>query len=64
LTSWAADARRADDTADAAAAAAEPPTLFVKRGSRHYIEIHRTKLKPDEPLFTRIRPTALIKPSV
>jgi hypothetical protein len=47
------DANRSDDIADAAAAAAEPVRLFVKRGSRHYIEIHRTKLKPGEPVFTK-----------
>jgi hypothetical protein len=49
----AATARRADDIADAAAAAAEPPTLYVKRASRHYIEIHRTKLKPGEAVYVR-----------
>ena len=48
-----ADANRADDIADAAAVAAEPPRLYVRRGSRHYVEIRRTKLKPDEPVFTK-----------
>jgi hypothetical protein len=49
----AAAARAADDIADPAIAAAEPPQMFVKRGSRHYVEIHRTKLKPAEPAFTK-----------
>ena len=48
-----ADARRADDIAEAAIAAQEPPQLFVRRGSRHYIQIHRTKLKPAEPVFVK-----------
>jgi hypothetical protein len=49
----AADAKRADQIADSVAADAEPPQLYVKRGSRHYVEIHRTKLKPAEPVFTK-----------
>lgn len=49
----AAATRISDEASDAAAAAAEPPRLFVKRGSRHYVEIHRTKLRPSEPVFTK-----------
>jgi hypothetical protein len=55
----AADANRSD----AAAAAAEIPRMYVKRGSRHYVEIHRTKLKPGEPVFTKERPAALTNAS-
>ena len=49
--------------ADAAIEDQEPRALFVKRGSRHYIQIHRTKLKAAEPVFTRTQ-TAAIKVSV
>jgi hypothetical protein len=49
----AAAARAADDITDAVIAAQEPPQLYVKRGSRHYIQIHRTKLKAAEPVFTK-----------
>ena len=48
-----ASASAADQIADAAIAAQEPPELFVKRGSRHYVQIHRTKLKPAEPVFVK-----------
>ena len=49
----AALARAADAVADAAAAASAPRPLYVKRGSRHYVEIHRTKLRPAEPVFVK-----------
>ena len=49
----AAAARRADDIADAAIAAQEPPRLYVKRGGRHYAPAHKARLKPGEPVFTR-----------
>ena len=47
------DARRADEVSDAAAAAAEPPRMYVKRGSRHYAPIGTARLKPGEPVFIR-----------
>ena len=49
----AADARRADDIADGAAAAAEPPRLYVKRGGRHYAPADRARLLPGEDVFIR-----------
>ena len=49
----AALARAADAVADAAAAASAPRPLYVKRGSRHYVEIHRTKLRPAEPVSVK-----------
>jgi hypothetical protein len=49
----AADARRSDEASDAAATAAEPPQLYVKRGVRHYAPAHKARLKPDEPVFVR-----------
>jgi hypothetical protein len=49
----AATARISDDAADAAIAASEPVRRFVRRGSRHYVEIHRTKLRPSEAVFTK-----------
>jgi hypothetical protein len=51
----AADARRSDEVSDAAAERAEPPQLFVRRGSRHYAPIGSARLKPGEPVFTRER---------
>jgi hypothetical protein len=47
------DARRADEAADAVIATQDPPTLFVRRGSRHYAPGHKTRLKPGEPVFIR-----------
>jgi hypothetical protein len=47
------DARRADEVADSIIAAQDPPTLFVRRGSRHYAPAHKTRLKPGEPVFIR-----------
>jgi hypothetical protein len=49
----AADASRSDAASDAAAAAAEPPRLYVKRGSRHYAPVGSARLKPGEDVFTR-----------
>jgi hypothetical protein len=49
----AADANRSDEASDAAAAAAEPPRMYVKRGSRHYAPAHKARLKPGEPVFVR-----------
>jgi hypothetical protein len=49
----AADARRADELADSVIATQDPPTLFVRRGSRHYAQAHKTRLKPGEPVFIR-----------
>jgi hypothetical protein len=49
----AADARRADDIAAAAIAAAEPAELFVLRAGRHYVPIDKARLKPDEPVFVK-----------
>ena len=41
----AVDAQRSDEASDAAAAvAAEPPRLYVKRGSRHYAPGDKAKL--------------------
>ena len=48
-----ADARRSDEASDSASAAGVPRPLYVKRGSRHYIEIHRIKLRPAEAVFTK-----------
>ena len=53
----AADAEGADQIADAVIASQEPPQLFVKRGSRHYVDIHRTKLRRPNP-FSCDNPTA------
>jgi hypothetical protein len=49
----AADARRADEAADAAAVAAEPLRLYVKRGGRHYASVVSARLKPGEPVYVR-----------
>jgi hypothetical protein len=49
----AADARRSDIVADAAAERAEPPRLYVKRGSRHYQPADKARLKPGEPVYVR-----------
>lgn len=46
-------ARAADDIADAVAAAAEPPTLYVKRGGRHYAPALKARLKPGEEVFIK-----------
>ena len=48
-----ADARRADELADSVAAEAEPPPLYVKRGSRHYAPAVNARLKAGESVFTR-----------
>jgi hypothetical protein len=48
-----ADANRADEIADSVIATQDPPTLFVKRGSRHYAQALKTRLKPGEPVFIR-----------
>jgi hypothetical protein len=47
------DARRSDEVSDAAAAALEPPRLYVKRGSRHYAPAVNARLKAGESVFTR-----------
>ena len=49
----AADARRSDEAADAAAAAMEPVKMYVRRGSRHYAPVGSAKLKPGEPVHVR-----------
>ena len=47
------DARRSDEVSDAAAAALEPPQLYVRRGSRHYAPALSARLKAGESVFTR-----------
>jgi hypothetical protein len=49
----AVDAQRSDEASDAAAVAAEPPRLYVKRGSRHYAPGDKAKLKRGEPVYQR-----------
>jgi hypothetical protein len=49
----AAEAERADAISDAVAESLEPPTLYVKRGGRHYAPAHRARTKPGEPVFMR-----------
>ena len=48
----AADANRADAVSDAAAAA-ELPRMYVRRGSRHYSPADKARLQPGEDVFTR-----------
>ena len=48
-----ADAARSDAASDAAAAALEPPQLYVRRGSRHYAPALSARLKAGESVFTR-----------
>jgi hypothetical protein len=48
-----ADARRSDAASDAAAAALEPPQLYVRRGDRHYQPAHRARLRPGEAVYIR-----------
>jgi hypothetical protein len=38
---------------DAAAAAAEPPRMYVKRGGRHYAPVGSARLKAGEDVFVR-----------
>jgi hypothetical protein len=47
------DAKMSDAITDGAIAAAEVPTLFVRRGSRHYAPVGSTRLKPGEPVYIR-----------
>ena len=47
------DAQRSDEASDAAAAAAERPRLYVKRGSRHYAPADKARLRPDEAVYVR-----------
>jgi hypothetical protein len=49
----AADARRSDEVSDAAAAAAELPRMYVKRGGRHYAPADKARLLPGEDVFVR-----------
>jgi hypothetical protein len=49
----AADARRSDEISDAAAAAAELPRMYVKRGGRHYAPADKARLLPGEAVFIR-----------
>jgi hypothetical protein len=48
-----ADAARSDAASDVAAAALEPPQLYVRRGSRHYAPALSARLKAGESVFTR-----------
>ena len=48
-----ADASRSDEASDAAATAAEPPRMYVKRGGRHYAPADKARLLPGEPVFVR-----------
>jgi hypothetical protein len=47
------DSRLADDVSDSAAEARAVPTLYVRRGSRHYQLATKAKLKPGEPVYQR-----------
>jgi hypothetical protein len=47
------DARRSDEASDAAAAAGAVPTLYVRRGSRHYAPALNARLKAGESVFVR-----------
>jgi hypothetical protein len=47
------DNRRADELTDSVIEAAEPPRLYVKRGSRHYAPALTARLKAGESVFTR-----------
>lgn len=47
------DSRLADAVSDAEAEARAVPTLYVKRGSRHYQLATKAKLKPSEPVYQR-----------
>jgi len=49
----AVDARRSDETSDAAAAASEPVQMYVRRGSRHYQPAHKARLKAGESVYVR-----------
>jgi hypothetical protein len=49
----AADTARSDAASDAAAAAGAVPTLYVRRGSRHYAPAATARLKAGENVFTR-----------
>jgi hypothetical protein len=49
----AADANRSDELADSVIAAQEQPTLFVRRGTRHYANALKARLKPGEDVFIR-----------
>jgi hypothetical protein len=48
-----AAARLSDDIADAAAEAAQPPVLLVKRGSRHYAPALKARLRPGRGCFRK-----------
>jgi hypothetical protein len=47
------DANRADELADSIIAEQAPVPLFVRKGSRHYAQANKTRLKPGEPVFVR-----------
>jgi hypothetical protein len=49
----AADANRSDAASDAAAEAGAVPTLYVRRGSRHYAPALKARLKAGESVFIR-----------
>ena len=59
----AAAARAVDEIADPVIAEQEPTERFVRRGSRHYVQIHRTKLRRVRTRFHYGNPTAVIKVS-